>query len=103
LVGNHRRKINNELIEQLPSRWQEHAMYMILILRLAVLINRDRAPKKIPPFKMDADGNQLRIQFKKDWLESRPLTEAEIEQEKSYLKALAIDVHISGSHCITAS
>ncbi len=103
LVGNHRRKINNELIEQLPSRWQEHAMYMILILRLAVLINRDRAPKKIPPFKMEADGNQLRIQFKKDWLESRPLTEAEIEQEKSYLKALAIDVHISGSHCITAS
>ena len=94
LVGNHRRKINTELIEQLPSRWQEQAMFMIVILRMAILINRDRSPKKLPSIKIKDNDGMLNIIFDKKWLEDRPLTIAELEQEQSYLKALQLKINI---------
>ncbi|MEM7402124.1 MAG: exopolyphosphatase [Pseudomonadota bacterium] len=94
LVGNHRRKINNELIEQLPSRWQEQAMYMIVILRIAVLIHRDRVPKTLPEIKVRDEDGTLSVRFNKKWLDEHPLTVAELEQEQNYLKALSIKVSI---------
>ncbi len=97
LVGNHRRKINSTLIAQFPARWQEQVTYMIVILRLAVLIHRDRAPKKIPPVTIrDSQGN-LEIQFADKWLEKHPLTVAELEREKAYLKVLNVNVDIAES------
>ncbi len=94
LVGNHRRKINTELIEKLPSRWQELAMYMIVILRVAILINRDRIPKKLPKVVIKDVEGVLRITIEKRWLEDHPLTGAELEQEENYLKALSIKVDL---------
>ena len=98
LVGNHRRKINSDLIAQFPARWREQVIYMIVILRLAVLINRDRAPKKIPPVTIRDDQGNLEIQFARKWLEKHPLTVAELEREKAYLKALDINVDIIASN-----
>ncbi len=96
LVGNHRRKINAELIDQLPSRWKEQAMYMIVILRLAILINRDHVPKKIPPINTyEIEGN-LEIHFAQEWLTKHPLTEAELEQEENYLKNLSVNIKVRG-------
>lgn len=94
LVGNHRRKINNELIDQLPARWHQQAIFMIVVLRIAVLIHRDRVPKKLPKITIQDDGGTLSIKFSNKWLLSHPLTEAELEQEQSYLKALNIKVSI---------
>ena len=94
LVGSHRRKINIEAIEQLPARWQTHAMYMIVILRMAILINRDRIPKKIPDIKIEDKKGVLSIQFDPSWLEAHPLTGAELEQEQNHLKVLKVKVSI---------
>jgi len=94
LVGNHRRKINLELIEQLPERWQQQAMYMVVILRIAILINRDRIAKELPEIKVKDSDGVLKVQFEEKWLESHPLTGAELEQEQSYLKALKLKVSI---------
>ena len=94
LVGNHRRKINNELIEKLPTRWQEPAMYMIVILRIAILINRDRVAKKLPKLTIEEDDGTLIITINKKWLEMHPLTDAELEQEQNYLKALSVKVKL---------
>jgi len=94
LVGNHRRKINLDLIEQLPSRWQEQAVFMIVILRMAILINRDRAPKQLPKIKVQDKGGDLIIRFDQEWLDERPLTVAELEQEQNYLKPLKRNISI---------
>ena len=94
LVGNHRRKINMDLIDQLPSRWQEQAMFMIVILRMAILINRDRVPKKLPKIKVKDKDGALQISFDQEWLEERPLTVAELEQEQNYLKVLRCKISI---------
>jgi len=96
LVGNHRRKINLELIEQLPERWQQHAMYMIVILRFAVLVNRDRIPKSLPKIKVSEKAGELVLKIDRQWLTERPLTEAELEQEQNYLKNLKVKVAIKG-------
>ncbi len=96
LVGNHRRKINMQLVDQLPGRWQNQAMYMIVILRFAVLINRDRVPKKIPPFKVNRDTRYVEIVPAQKWLKKHPLTVAELEQEEGFLEALGINVRIGG-------
>ena len=90
LVGNHRRKINNELIEQLPVRWQEQAKYMILILRLAVLIHRDRILKKIPSIEVKEKEDSLHIKFSKEWIAKHPLTGADLEKEEDLLKGLQV-------------
>lgn len=96
LVGNHRRKINMELVNQLPLHWQEHAVYMIVILRFAVLLNRDRIPKKIPPVRITRHAQHIKIALSQKWLKRHPLTVAELGQEENYLKALGIDVKIGG-------
>ena len=95
LVGNHRRKLNLELIEILPMQWKRHAKYMIVILRLAILIHRDRVAKKIPPIDIIEDEGNAKIQFNQEWLSRHPLTEAELEQEANYLKALNLNVKIN--------
>jgi len=94
LVGNHRRKIFHELIDQLPKRWYEPAMYMIVIFRIAVLIHRDRVPKKLPDIKIEDEDGVLSIKLDQKWLEAHPLTVAELEQEQNYLKALKLKVSI---------
>ncbi len=94
LVGSHRRKINMESVALLPVRWQEQAMYMIVLLRIAILINRDRVPKQLPDIKIEDNDGTLIIKFEEKWLEEHPLTGAELEQERSYLKALKIMVQI---------
>ena len=94
LVGNHRRKISIELVDQLPARWKEQAMYMIVILRIAVLIHRDRVPKTLPEINVQDEEGALLVRFNKKWLNEHPLTVAELEQEQNYLKALNIKVSI---------
>jgi len=94
LVGNHRRKINLELIEKLPARWHQQAMFMIVILRIAILINRDRVTKKLPNIKIKDNDGELNIQFDPQWLEAHPLTGAELEQEQTYLKTLKFKVRL---------
>ncbi len=96
LVGNHRRKINYELIKQFPSRLQRQVMYMIIILRFSILINRDRIQKNNPPIKITESDAVLNIKFAQKWLDKHPLTEAELEQEQSYLKSLPISIKIHG-------
>ncbi len=94
LVGNHRRKINLELIEKLPARWHQQVMFMIVILRIAILINRDRVTKKLPNIKIKDNDGELNIQFDSQWLEAHPLTGAELEQEQTYLKILKFKVRL---------
>ncbi len=97
LVGNHRRKINVELIEQFPNRLQQQVMHMIVILRLSVLLNRDRISKNNPPIKINENNGTLVIEFAQKWLDKHPLTGAELEQEQNYLKSLPVKVKLLGT------
>ena len=48
LVGSHRRKLLLEGLDDLIPPWDERALYLILLLRLAVLLHRARSESPIP-------------------------------------------------------
>jgi exopolyphosphatase/guanosine-5'-triphosphate,3'-diphosphate pyrophosphatase len=65
---------------------------MIIILRIAILIHRDRVPKKLPNIKVEKEEECLIVKIDKKWLKTHPLTDAELEQEQNYLKVLPINI-----------
>ena len=88
LVGAHRRKIRDELFDGLQEPWSRRMPYLLATLRLAALLHRSRAPSPPPPLGVTATRRKLRLEFPGGWLESHPLTRADLEQEARYLAAL---------------
>jgi exopolyphosphatase/guanosine-5'-triphosphate,3'-diphosphate pyrophosphatase len=86
LVGNHRRKLNLEQIEDLVPPWHTRAEFLIVLLRLAVLLHRGRGPRALPEIELRPKGRSLEIGFPKGWLDQHPLTAADLEQETEYLR-----------------
>jgi exopolyphosphatase/guanosine-5'-triphosphate,3'-diphosphate pyrophosphatase len=87
VVGGHRRKLNRELHEDLVPPWHLKAEFLIVLLRLAVLLNRGRGPGALPGIDLKARGRSLEVGFPRGWLAERPLTAADLDQEIAYLRA----------------
>lgn len=88
LVGAHRRKIREELLDGVQEPWSKRMPYLLVILRLAALLHRSRAPSPPPPLVTTATRRKLRLEFPEGWLEAHPLTRADLEQEARYLATL---------------
>lgn len=95
LVGAHRRKIRTELLDDVHEPWSKRIPYLLAILRLAVLLHRSRGPAPVPVPEIDATRRKLRLGFPPGWLESHPLTRADLEQETRYLAALGLKLGFS--------
>ncbi|MCL4135298.1 UNVERIFIED_CONTAM: hypothetical protein GTU68_038886 [Idotea baltica] len=90
LVGCHRRKIRPESFDVLQSEESETIKYLIVLLRLAVLLNRDRVDNEFPLKTIEAKQNEITLEFEQGWIEQSPLTQIDLEQESDYLKAIDI-------------
>ena len=90
LVAAHRRKIKEEIFENLQTDEVQVVKYLLVLLRLAVLLNRDRIDVTFPIKTVDAKDNQVTFVFESEWLEQSPLTKIDLEQESDYLKAIDI-------------
>lgn len=88
LVGGHRRKLQPESLAGLHEPWSKRMPYLLVVLRLAVLLHRSRGPVPAPALAITATRRKLRLEFPAGWLESHPLTRADLEQEARYLEAL---------------
>jgi exopolyphosphatase/guanosine-5'-triphosphate,3'-diphosphate pyrophosphatase len=88
LVGAHRRKLNLEVLEDLVPPWHLKAELLIVLLRLAVLLNRGRSKVPLPEIKLAARIRMLELKFPARWLDDHPLTRADLEQESDLLKAV---------------
>lgn len=95
LVLAHRRKIPLKKINELPSPWSHLAIYMAIILRLAVLLQRSRNNSAIPAFNISLEKNSVNIQFPQNWLDNAPLTQADLELEKAYLEKAKFSLQTS--------
>jgi len=87
LVRFHRRKLIPALFAELPTPWHKQAWYLTLILRLAILLHRNRAELTLPDFKITLSKSKISLKFPSDWLNQAPLTYADLIQEADYLKA----------------
>src|SRR6185369_559155 len=64
LVGSHRRKLLLEGMDDLIPPWDERALYLILILRIAVLLHRSRSEESIPDVVLIGRPRTLELRFK---------------------------------------
>ena len=90
LVGCHRRKIRPDLFDDLHTDENPSVGYLVALLRIAVLLNRDRADNDFPVKSIRAKKGEIQLEFSKQWLNQSPLTQIDLKQESDYLKALNI-------------
>jgi exopolyphosphatase/guanosine-5'-triphosphate,3'-diphosphate pyrophosphatase len=94
LVRGHRRKFPVGVIEELPEDQGTLATRLSVLLRLAVLLHRSRAPNALGDFDLSVKNTQLRLAFEPGWLEEHPLTRADLFQEAEYLNKAEIELRI---------
>ncbi len=90
LVGAHRRKLLAEGLAELVPPWDRDALYLIVLLRLAVLLHRGREVGTLPPIRLRTGVRSLQLTFPVRWLAAHPLTEADLHQEVQYLRAAGV-------------
>ncbi len=91
LVRAHRRKFPIEEFEQLPDTIQrEHVIRLAVVLRLAILLNRGRQQEHVRINSIEVSDTGLKLDIDADVLESHPLTHADLENERNYLKVSKI-------------
>lgn len=86
LVRAHRRKLPLGVIGELPNQWVRTTERLVVLLRLAVILNRSRSPDPPPDLTIQAGKRRLQVSFANDWLSAHPLTRTDLEQEKEWLE-----------------
>ncbi len=88
LIESHRRRFKPALADTLRALTDgEDGVRLAVLLRLAVTLNRSRDPQPLPPFQITAAGKAIELKFVPGWLEKRPLTRADLANERDYLQA----------------
>ncbi|MGH8149810.1 MAG: exopolyphosphatase [Steroidobacteraceae bacterium] len=86
LVGGHRRKLSADGFDELIPPWDRGAIFLLLLLRLAVLLHRGRSSTALPPISLTAKPRSLEVRFPGRWLREHPLTSADFQQEVDHLR-----------------
>ncbi|MBZ4203070.1 MAG: exopolyphosphatase [Methylovulum sp.] len=95
LIRNHRRKFSTTQIKKLPELWQTKISYLIIVLRLAVLLRRNRDENELPNVDISFSKKKIHLNFPLLWLDQAPLTRADLNQEAEYLKAASFSLVFS--------
>lgn len=95
IIKSHRRKYSLSNFNDLPSPWNTNAPYLTLVLRLAVLLHRNRHEHELPHFKIEIIKSKIHLQFPSAWLIQSPLTHADLIQEADYLKSAGLKLEFA--------
>lgn len=95
IIRSHRRKFSKSHFQDLPAPWNTRALYLSLLLRLAVLLHRNRHEQTLPPFNISLNKPNIYLQFPPAWLAASPLTHADLIQEADYLKAAGFQLEFA--------
>ncbi len=95
IIRSHRRKFSMTLFNDLPSPWNTYAPNLTLILRLAVLLHRNRHEHELPDFKIAITKSRIYLTFPGAWLTQSPLSYADLIQEADYLKSAGLKLEFA--------
>ncbi len=85
LVGTYRKKFQRRKLPEFNQYETAHIFILILILRLATLLNQRRLDDYIPDFAFSASEHAAQITFPKHWLRERQLVKADLKSEAEIL------------------
>ncbi len=88
LVGNHRRKIRQTDIQEMPALLQEKVKRLMLLLRLSAVLHRARRDDLAPEFKLNVSNKSVKLKFAGKWLEEHPLLQTELQDEQDIWKKI---------------
>lgn len=92
MVRGQRKKFPKKYIKRLPDELEQVTEKLTVLLRLAMVFNRGRSEKTDTFVTLKVTKKALKLNLPKAWLERHPLTEADLEQEKEYLKAIGLNL-----------
>ncbi len=95
IVRSHRRKFALKLFETLPAPLNVDAPKLALLLRLAVLLHRNRQDYEVPLFNCEWEKSKIKIRFPSGWLDSSPLTRADLLYEAEHLKIAGLKLEFA--------
>lgn len=87
-----RKKIRPELLPAFEQFTAEEIPRMLSILRLSILLNQKRQDNILPNYALSVDGNQIKIQFAKNWLKQKPVFSADLSREAAWLRQMDIEL-----------
>jgi exopolyphosphatase/guanosine-5'-triphosphate,3'-diphosphate pyrophosphatase len=91
LVRSQRKRLTPTRFAELNAPWRQYAPIMAVVFRLAALLHRNRHTPR-PDFSIDITGPDIVLKFPALWLEQSPLTIADLEQERYYLKEAKLNL-----------
>lgn len=94
LVRSHRRKLPVKLYKELPKRICKPVKRLAILLRLAVILHRNRSNTPLPELALSVKEKTIRLGFPEGWLNNQPLTQADLQQEVHYLSAIGFTLTI---------
>lgn len=95
IVQSHRRKPDKSQFSALPQRYRQLARQITALLRLAVLFRRARRAESLPPLRLAATSQRLRLALPAAWLEQHPLSQADLEQEQDPMGELGLALELT--------
>jgi len=95
LIATQRSSLAKSRLKSLPADWQEIALRMSILLRVAVLMNRSRGESDSSAINATARGCSLTLEFRSGWLSKNPLTAADLSREKQYFDAVGYCLHFA--------
>ena len=87
MVRIHRKKFSVSRFKSLPEPWNRYTPVLSIILRLAVVLHRNRHMLDLPDFEISIHKKQINLKFPENWLNQSPLTHADLQTEEDYLNA----------------
>lgn len=94
LIHGHRKRLPLDRLTHLPEKRALVLLKLTILLRIAVYLHRDRAPRREPHVSLVAKSHSLTVRFRHGWLARHPLTKADLLQEATRLADAGFTLNI---------
>ena len=88
MVLGHRGKPTRDKISDVAPMWDRSLLHLVCLLRLSSKIHRRRSPRPPPEVVARASGRSIELCFPGSWLDERPLSRADLEEDVRHLEGL---------------
>ena len=94
LIRYHRQKFLLQDFESFSPEYREEIFRLIIILRIAVILNRSIPEYQEPDYVVNVEKTSLTLRFPEHWFDDNPLTIADLENEIEYLAVIGFKLKI---------